>query len=114
MHRYCRCSFANEHALGETYCSEQCNKDTNCKGYMKRMDDKMPERFCGIVTNTLCTEFMDVPRKVECFEEKMGAVGDLLPNSTCKAGENDFWSGCYIKFGKQQVDIQVVNLKVKY
>ena len=114
MHRHCRCSFGDEHALGETYCSEQCNNDTNCKGYMKRMDDKLPALHCGIVTSSVCTQFNDVARDIECIERKTGAIGDLLPNSTCKADEFDFWSGCYIRFGKWEVDVLMVNLKIEY
>ena len=92
-------------ANAETYCTQKCNQDPECKGYMKRMDDKLPGRFCGIATSTICTEFDNSTMTIECIEWQGGNIGELLTHSTCTSDFAGFWSGCYIRFGEWRSDI---------
>ena len=102
IHQHCECGFGPTNNVGETYCSEKCTEDLNCKGYMQRND--RPDLTCAIVTSGDCDVFSDLGNGVYCVLEKELNVGDLLPKSTC---EFNAWSGCYIKYGKLRVDINL-------
>ena len=72
---------------------------------MNRMDDKQPEKRCGIVTTTQCTEFNNMTMGIECLERFPGHDGVLLEHDTCPADPQGFWSGCYIRLGEWRSDI---------
>ena len=85
---------------------EKCNKDKECKGYMTRMDDYEPNTYCGIVIQAACDSLSNVSLNVECVPRKPANIGELLPNSTCAADQYDWWSGCYIKYGRCTIHMQ--------
>ena len=86
-----------EHRLGRTYCAEQCNQDGECKGHMQRMEGRLPDRVCGIVTEGTCDKFVNATINMECFQINANIIGDLVTIPKCEAKA---WSGCYRKFSK--------------
>ena len=61
------------------------------------MEDKTPDRMCGIVTEGTCDRFNNATLTLECFPQNQGIIGDLAPVHKCEA---TVWSGCYRKFSK--------------
>ena len=97
MHQYCECQFPLPHKLGRTYCTEQCNQDGECKGYMQLLDPQTQDDTCGIVTEGTCDQFGNATLDIHCYPEKVGSIGDLVPIPECEATG---WAGCYKKFSK--------------
>ena len=71
---------------------------------MQRMDLHDPERICRIVTEGACHQYENATLNVECLQENLNKIGDLVPIPKCEATA---WSGCYRKFSKLKLDIQM-------